>query len=93
MIAVSRMQCQELMVENKHRTMLSLFIDLVTCIYCLFLGLQGTTLALDYRVTNLEENGGGNTNITQLETRVTELEVTAGEQETRTTTNQEDIEG
>ncbi len=41
--------------------------------------LQGTTLALDYRVSNLEENGGGNANVTELETRVTELEVTTGQ--------------
>ncbi len=55
--------------------------------------LKDTTLALDFRVTNLEENGGGNANTTELENRVTELEVTIGEQETRITTNQEDIEG
>ena len=44
-------------------------------------------------MTNLEENGGGNANITELETRVSELEVTTGQQEARITTNQEDIEG
>ena len=55
-------------------------------------GLQDATLVLDYRVTNLEENGG-NANITDLETRISDLEVATGEQETRITTNQENIEG
>ncbi len=50
-------------------------------------------LTLDYRVTNLEENSGGSDNITELERRVSELEVAHAEQETRITTNQEDIEG
>ena len=62
-------------------------------IFLLSAGLQDTTLALDFQVTNLEENGGGNANITGLETRVSDLESTTDEQETRITTNQEDIEG
>ena len=56
-------------------------------------GLQAAELTLDYRVTNLEENSGGTDNIIELERRVSDLEVTNGEQETRITTNQEDIEG
>ncbi len=48
---------------------------------------------LDYRVSNLEENGGGNANITGLENRVSDLEVATEEQETRIATNQENIEG
>ena len=59
----------------------------------LLTGLQATTITLDYRVTTLEENGGGNANITELETRVSQLEVTTGQLETRITTNQERIEG
>ena len=59
----------------------------------MFSDLQATSIALDYRVTNLEENGGGNANITELETRVSELEVTTTQQETRITSNQENIEG
>ena len=55
--------------------------------------LQGATLSLDYRVTNLEENGGDSGNITELETRVSDLEVATSEQETRITTNQENIQG
>ena len=58
-----------------------------------FPGLQDTTLVLDFRVTALEENGGGSSNITGLDTRVSELEVLTSEQESRITTNQENIEG
>ena len=43
--------------------------------------LQGTTLALDFRVTVLEENGGsdGNSSVAELEVRVEALEGTAAD--------------
>ena len=56
-------------------------------------GLQDATLVLDDRLTNLEENGGGSVNLTALETRVSQLEVTTGEQETQITANEDAIEG
>ena len=57
--------------------------------------LQTTTLDLDTRVAVLEENGGsdGNSSISELEERVTTLEGTATNHETRLTTAENDIDG
>ena len=70
-------------------------MDHVACIgYVYFeIGLQATVLTLNFRVTSLEENSGGSTNITELEGRVSDLEAPTGEQESRITANQENIEG
>ena len=48
-------------------------------------GLLATTLALDFRVTVLEENGGGdgNSSIAELEVRVETLEGSTADHETR----------
>ncbi len=59
--------------------------------FLFFPDLQSTAISLDYRVTNLENNRGGNN--TDLEARVTELEETTDDQELRIATNQENIEG
>ena len=61
----------------------------------LFTDIETTTLALDFRVTALEENGGGNGNssVAELEVRVEALEGTAANHETRLTTVETDIEG
>ena len=60
-----------------------------------FTGSQDTTLALDFRVTVLEENGGdgGNSSVAELELRVETLEGTAADHETRLTAAETDIEG
>ena len=57
--------------------------------------LQDTTLALDFRVTVLEENGGsdGNSSVAELEVRVETLEGTAADHETRISTVESDING
>ena len=57
--------------------------------------IETTTLALDFRVTVLEESGGddGNSSVVELEVRVETLEVTAADHETRLTTTETDIEG
>ena len=57
--------------------------------------LQDTTLALDFRVTALEENGGdgGNSSVAELEVRVETLEGTAEDHETRISTADADISG
>ena len=57
--------------------------------------IETTTLALDFRVTALEENGGsdGNSSVAELEVRVETLEGTAADHETRLTTAETDIEG
>ena len=57
--------------------------------------IETTTLALDFRVTALEENGGGdgNSSLAELEVRVETLEGTAADHETRLTTAETDIEG
>ena len=57
--------------------------------------IETTTLALDFRVTVLEENegGGGNSSIAELEVRVETLEGTAADHETRLMTAETDIEG
>ena len=58
-------------------------------------GLQDTTLALDFRVTVLEENGGGegNNSVAELELRVETLEGTADDHETRLTAAEADVTG
>ena len=59
------------------------------------LGLQDTTLALDFRVTALEENGGGdgNSSVAELEVRVETLEETAADHETRISAVEVDVSG
>ena len=58
-------------------------------------GLQDTTLALDFRVTVLEENGGsdGNSSVAELEVRVETLEVTTADHETRISEVESDVTG
>ena len=50
---------------------------------------------LHFRVTTLEENGGGdgNSSVAELEVRVETLEGTTADHETRLTTTETDIEG
>ena len=69
--------------------------DTFFTIYIIIPGLQGTTLALDFRVTALEENGGGdgNSSVAEIEVRVEALEGTAVDHEMRLTTAETDIEG
>ena len=57
--------------------------------------LQETTLALDFRVTVLEENGGGdgNSSLAELEVRVETLEGTAADHESRISITESDIIG
>ena len=57
--------------------------------------LQTTTLALDFRVTVLEENGegDGNSSVADLEVRVETLEATAANHETRISAAELDING
>ena len=57
--------------------------------------IQTTTLALDFRVTLLEKNGGSdvNSSVAELEVRVEALEGTALDHETRLMAAQTDIEG
>ena len=61
----------------------------------IFVDLKDTTLALDFRVTVLEENGGddGNSSVAELEVRVETLEGTSDDQEMRLTAAENDIEG
>ena len=61
----------------------------------LFTGLQDTTLALDFRVTVLEENGGddGNSSVAELEVRVETLEGTTANHETRISGAEQNIDG
>ena len=60
-----------------------------------FVDLQDTTLALDFRVTVLEENGegDGNSSVAELEVRVETLEGTAVDHETRISDTELDING
>ena len=60
-----------------------------------FTDLQDTTLALDFRVTTLEENGGddGNSSVAELEVRVETLEGIAADHETRISTTESSISG
>ena len=57
--------------------------------------LQDTTLALDFRVTVLEENGGSddNSSVAELEVRVETLEVTAVDHEARISAAETDVTG
>ena len=57
--------------------------------------LQDTTLALDFRVTILEENGGsdGNSSVAELEVRVETLEGTTADHETRISATESDLTG
>ena len=59
------------------------------------LRLEDTTLALDFRVTALEENGGGdgNSSVAELEVRVDALEGTTADHETRISAAEVDING
>ena len=52
-------------------------------------------VSLDFRVTVLEENGGGdgNSSVAELEVRVEALEGTAADHETRISTAETDISG
>ena len=60
-----------------------------------FTDLQATTVTLDFRVTPLEENGGGdrNSSVAELELRVEALEVTAADHETRISAAELNIDG
>ena len=57
--------------------------------------LQDTTLALDFRVTILEENGGddGNSSVAELEVRVETLEEINADHETRISAAESDVTG
>ena len=57
--------------------------------------LQDTTFALDFRVTVLEENegGDGNSSVAELEVRVETLEGTAADHETRISSAESDFTG
>ena len=57
--------------------------------------MQDTILALDFRVTTLEENGGddGNSSVAELEVRVETLEETAADHETRISATESDLTG
>ena len=62
--------------------------------YCI-VDIETTTLALDFRVTALEEDAGdgGNSSVAELEMRVEILEGTADDHETRISTAENDIQG
>ena len=66
-------------------------VEVILC----FTDLQDTTLALDFRVTVLEENGGGdgNSSVADLEVRVETLEGTAADHETRISATEFDVTG
>ena len=57
--------------------------------------MQATTLALDFRVTVLEENGGsnGNGSVAELEQRVVALEETVADHGTRISATESDVTG
>ena len=61
----------------------------------LIIGLQDTTLALDFRVTVLEENGGGdgNSSVAELEMRVETLEGTTADHEIRISAAEINVNG
>ena len=63
--------------------------------YIFIVGLQATTLSLDFRVTVLEENGGGdgNSSVAELEVRVEALEGTTADHETRISMTESNISG
>ena len=58
-------------------------------------GLLATTIGLDFRVTALEENegGDGNSSVAELEVRVETLEGTAADHETRISATESDVSG
>ena len=60
-----------------------------------FTDLEDTTLALDFRVSVLEENGGGegNSSVAELEVRVEVLEGTTANHETRISAAESNING
>ena len=64
-------------------------------IFTVFTDLQATTVTLDFRVTALEENGGGdgNSSMAELEVRVETLKGTAADHETRISAAESDING
>ena len=72
-------------------------LNKITCFCCFFVstGLLATTISLDFRVTALEENGGGdgNSSVADLEVRVETLEGTAADHETRISAAEIDING
>ena len=85
---------------NKHigfmNTIRVLLISLLQPFHDPFISdLQDTTLALDFRVTVLEENGGddGNSSVAELEARVESLEGTAVDHETRISAVETDVNG
>ena len=57
--------------------------------------LQNSVFSLDFRVTNLEENGGdgGNSSVAELEVRVETLEETAADHENRIAAAELDVNG
>ena len=57
--------------------------------------MQDTTLALDFRVTVLEETGGddGKSSVAELEVRVETLEGTTADHETRISVTESDVTG
>ena len=59
------------------------------------LDLQDTTFTLDFRVTALEENGGsgGNSSVAELEIRVSMLEDTVVDHETRISATESELMG
>ena len=65
------------------------------CHFFLIKDLEDTTLDLNLRVTDLEENGGdgGNSSVAGLEIRVETLEGTTADHETRISTTESDIVG
>ena len=62
---------------------------------CFIAVLEDTIQALDFRVTALEENGGGggNSSVAELEVRVEALEGTTAGHEARISTVETDIAG
>ena len=58
-------------------------------------GIQTSIVSLDFRVTVLEENGGGdgNSSVADLEVRVETLEGTVDDHETRISTSESDVDG
>ena len=58
-------------------------------------GLQATTITLDFRVTALEENGedDGNSSVAELEVRVETLEEATADHQTRISTTEMDVSG
>ena len=72
-----------------------LFIDHILKLEYFIKDLQDTTIALDLRVTALEENGGGggNSSVAELEVRVETLEGTAADHEMRISDTESNVNG